>query len=109
MSRPIRHARSPLALALLALFWAGAARAENAPPDEARILAGPCAACHGPDGVSPAEIPSIAGQSREDLVAKLTAFRDAPPAGTTVMDRHMRGYDDAQIALLAAYFAGVEQ
>ncbi|MBJ2151388.1 c-type cytochrome [Paracoccus sp. IB05] len=75
---------------------------------EAQILAGPCASCHGPAGQSPGAIPSIAGLTEADLTAKLTAFRDSPPAGTTVMTRHMKGYDDGQIAALAKYFAEVE-
>lgn len=77
--------------------------------DEAQVLAAPCAACHGPDGISPAQIPSIAGKTQDELVQQLTAFRDAPPAGTTIMNRHMKGYDDAQIALLVQYFSKVGQ
>lgn len=75
---------------------------------EAQILAGPCASCHGPAGQSPGAIPSIAGLPEAELTAKLTAFRDNPPAGTTVMTRHMKGYDDGQIAALAKFFAEVE-
>ncbi len=96
--------RMTAALALCALLPAPLAHAA----DEAQVLAAPCAACHGPDGVSPGAIPSIAGKPRDELEAQLTAFRDDPPSGTTVMDRHMKGYDDAQIALLARYFAQVQ-
>lgn len=98
-----------LAIALaLSIGGPGAAFAQTT-VSEAQILAGPCAACHGPAGQSPGAIPSIAGLPEADLLAKLTAFRDAPPAGTTVMGRHMKGYDDAQIAALAAFFAEADQ
>lgn len=101
---------TPLSRALacaLALAAPGAGLAQAV--SEAQILAGPCAACHGPAGHSPGSIPSIAGLPEADLVEKLTAFRDAPPAGTTVMGRHMKGYDDAQIAALAKFFSEVSE
>lgn len=85
------------------------AHAAEAQVGEAQVLAAPCAACHGPDGVSPAQIPAIAGKPQEDLVRQLLAFRDAAPADTTIMNRLMKGYDDAQIELLAGYFATVVQ
>lgn len=78
--------------------------AETADP-AARVLAASCSACHGPDGVSPGSIPAISGLSQAELIEKLTSFRDAPPAGTTVMQRHMKGYDDAQIAAIARAIA----
>lgn len=71
------------------------------------ILAGPCTACHGPDGVSPGAIPSIAGRSMDELQALMLAYRADRVAGATVMPRLMRGYDPGQIAELARYFAGL--
>ena len=100
-----RSHRPPLLLPLLAAaLIPAAAFAETADP-AGQVLAGPCSACHGPDGVSPGSIPSISGLSEAELIEKLTAFRDAPPEGTTVMQRHAKGYDDAQIAAIARYIS----
>ena len=87
-------------------------QAGAAPPDDPDIavLAGPCASCHGPDGVSPGEIPSIAGRSAAELRERMLGFRDgASDAQATVMPRLMRGYSPAEIDQLAAYFAGLPQ
>lgn len=92
-------------LPVLALALLPAAAFAESPDLAAAALAAPCASCHGPDGTSPGAIPSLTGLSEERLIEKLTAFRDAPPPGTTVMTRHMKGYDDAQIAALARYFS----
>ncbi len=68
-----------------------------------------CAACHGSQGVSSAEIfPNLAGQQKNYIVAQLTAFRDH-----TRQDRdaktYMWGYaarlDPATIEDFAAYYA----
>lgn len=71
------------------------------------LLAAPCAGCHGPAGASvdPAT-PALAGRSAATLAERLTAFRD-DAAPSTVMGRIARGYDDRQIAALAAYFAAL--
>ncbi len=96
---PIRALAIALTLAL-----PGAALAQTL-VSEAQILAGPCASCHGPSGQSPGAIPGIAGLPEAELSEKLTAFRDNPPAGSTIMGRHMKGYSDDQIAALAKFFA----
>ena len=97
-----RHKMPPRRLLPAAAF-------ADAPDLADAVLAAPCASCHGPDGRSPGAIPSLSGLSEARLIEKLTAFRDAPPPGTTVMTRHMKGYDDAQIAALARYFSEVGQ
>ncbi|MFT3688798.1 c-type cytochrome [Paenirhodobacter sp.] len=71
---------------------------------DATVLAGPCAACHGPDGRSPGAIPSLAGQNEDDLRARMRAFRDGT-APATVMTRLMKGYSEDEIAALAHWFA----
>ncbi|MDO5706966.1 MAG: hypothetical protein Q4G49_18095 [Paracoccus sp. (in: a-proteobacteria)] len=95
-----------LALALCALL-PGAAAAQAVPDAAAaQMLAGPCANCHGPDGHSPGAIPSIAGLPADEAREKLLVFRDGS-APATVMTRLMKGYDEAQIGALAAWFAEV--
>ena len=69
-------------------------------------LAASCAACHGTQGKAVNGLPvvSLAGLSKDDIVAQMAAFK----AGTrpaTVMHQLSKGYSDAQIAMIAAYFA----
>ncbi len=75
-------------------------------PLAVRSLVGTCAQCHGTDGRAPADslLPSLAGQPAELLLSKLTAFKDRS-VSTTVMTQIARGYSDAQLRALAAYFA----
>ncbi|MCW5714734.1 MAG: c-type cytochrome [Bauldia sp.] len=88
----------------------GAVWAQNAPeaigPQEAAVLAAACFNCHGPEGVGQGPIPAIAGMPAEQLVAMLNAFKANEVPGATIMGRLARGYDDAEIAAIAAYFAG---
>ncbi|NLY28189.1 MAG: hypothetical protein GX049_11715 [Alcaligenaceae bacterium] len=73
------------------------------------VLAATCANCHGTDGRSPGSIPSIAGRPETILAAQLNAYRsDTPPAGTTIMNRLVKNFDDAQIEALARHFASIK-
>lgn len=71
-----------------------------------RSLAATCAACHGTDGraADGASVPGLAGQPREALETQLLAFK-AGTRPSTVMQQLAKGYSDAQIRQLAAYFA----
>jgi len=72
---------------------------------QGRNLAAPCAICHGTDGraVTNDVIP-LAGLPREHIATQMRAFRDGKrPA--TVMHQIAKGYNDAQIDSLAAWFA----
>lgn len=69
-------------------------------------LAATCAACHGTLGKATVGSPvvSLAGLSKDYIVAQMAAFKSgARPA--TVMHQLSKGYSDAQIASIAAYFA----
>jgi sulfide dehydrogenase cytochrome subunit len=100
---------NPRALATLAVAFAAAPFAASAQTQDAlyvKSLAATCANCHGTDGNTAAgsPLPTLAGMSRDNLVAQLKAFRSgARPA--TIMHQLSRGYSDAQIEQLAAYFA----
>jgi len=83
-----------------------AAQAQTAQELNTRALAATCANCHGTDGrpVTGSESARLAGQSREFIVEQMLAFRSGNrPA--TVMHQLAKGYSDAQIQALAAYFA----
>ena len=100
----------PLAAALAALLAAGAvgARAQTPADLRTRSLAATCTQCHGTDGRAlPGEtMVRLAGLPKERIATQMRAFRDGQrPA--TVMHQLAKGYTDAQIDALAAYFAAV--
>jgi cytochrome c553 len=98
----------PLALvAATALLAAGTcAQAQDAMALRARSLAASCAQCHGTDGHVPpgSAMPAIAGKPASYLIEQMTAFKSGARPGT-VMPQIAKGYSDAQIVALAAYFA----
>lgn len=90
-------------LATLALA-AGPAAAQD--PNLARNLAATCANCHGTNGhaVPNAGMPTLVGQTKESIIQRFKEYR----AGTrpaTVMHQIAKGYSDAQVELLADWFA----
>lgn len=94
-------------LILLALLGASAAQAQPTAVDlQRRTLAAACAQCHGTAGKSipGGVLPSLAGMPASYIEAQMKAFKNGSrPA--TVMHQLAKGYSDAQIADLAAYFA----
>ena len=96
-----------LAASLLGL--AGSAYAQADAGKEAlyvKSLAATCANCHGTNGraVEGSSVVSIAGLDKAYMIAQMKAFK----AGTrpaTIMHQLSKGYSDAQIELLATYFA----
>jgi cytochrome c553 len=89
-------------LAALALA-AMPATAQDSPA--ARSLAATCANCHGTDGRSVTqEVASLAGLPKDDIVAKMKAFRDGTRP-STVMHQIAKGYSDPQVELVADYFS----
>ena len=89
--------------ALLALPLTLSAVADETSPAN---LANACGGCHGTDGISPGPIPSINEISEEDMIALLTAFK-ADEAAVTIMNRISKGYTNAEITAIAAYFASI--
>ena len=74
--------------------------------DNARNNAAACAICHGTNG-RPAEgsaLPGLAGQSAGAIADKMKAFREGKREAT-LMHQIAKGYSDAEIAALAAWFA----
>jgi sulfide dehydrogenase cytochrome subunit len=92
------------AAALMLAAWPAAAQDSAALRQHA--LAATCANCHGTQGraVDGAAVPGLAGMPAAYLVEQLKAFK----AGTrpaTVMHQLAKGYSDAQVDQIAAYFA----
>jgi sulfide dehydrogenase cytochrome subunit len=90
-----------LASALLLAGWAGEgpAQAAEAPPG-----ASSCSGCHAPRQVADSVIPHIAGRSAADIANAMRRYRSgAWPS--SVMGRITKGFDDAQIDAIAAWFS----
>jgi sulfide dehydrogenase cytochrome subunit len=95
-----------LALCALAVPLLGQAQTAPAQSLYNRSLAATCANCHGTDGraVAGSSVLPLAGLDKSYLVEQMKAFKSgARPA--TVMHQISKGYSDAQIDILAGYFA----
>jgi cytochrome c553 len=70
-------------------------------------LAGACAACHGPDGISTGDqFPNLAAQKEAYLAAQLGAFRSGDRENA-LMNAVAASLSDAEIANLAGHFASL--
>lgn len=90
-----------LALTALAgaFLLAGAAEAAEPPPG-----ASSCTGCHAPMKVADSVIPRISGRKASDIATAMREYR----SGTwpsSVMGRIAKGFDDAQVDAIAAWFA----
>lgn len=95
------------ALALGLCAGAAAPLAAETAAGDLSVLVGTCVTCHGPDGRSSGTMPTIAGRPAEDLAAIMLNARDGGDDAGTVMPRLVRGYTEAQITALAAWFSEV--
>ena len=104
----MRTPRNVLALITTAVALAAAsqARAQDAASLRVRSLAAQCAQCHGTDGHAAPDsaMPSLAGMPRDALLAQLQAFK-AGTRPSTIMQQLAKGYSEAQLEQLAAWFA----
>jgi sulfide dehydrogenase cytochrome subunit len=88
---------------LLACGLANSAVLAQSPPATPLVAQG-CAGCHGQSGAGQGASPVIAGLSEDEFLKIWAAFR-ANERPATIMNRIARGYTDAEVAALAAYFA----
>jgi cytochrome c553 len=95
-------------LMLLMLLGATAVSALAQDTHAARNLAATCFTCHGTDGRSVGGVPpSLAGQDKNYLLQQMKDFQ-AGKRPATIMHQHAKGYTDAQLELIAGYFASVK-
>lgn len=67
-----------------------------------------CAACHGPEGISPTDIwPNLAGQKEGYLVKQLKAFRAGDRKEPTMLP-FVQSLTDEDIDNLAAYYSSLK-
>ena len=72
---------------------------------QAQKLAAPCAICHGTEGRAVTrDVVPLAGLPREHIASQMRAFRDGTRTAT-VMHQIAKGYTDAQIDAMAAWFS----
>ena len=95
----------PLFLISLFLF----ASPSFAEPMEKQIesLVFTCYTCHGTDGESPGDMPSLKGVSAEEIKEKLLAFRQ-DQNDPTIMNRIAKGYSEDEINRIADYLAALK-
>lgn len=71
-------------------------------------LSAQCAACHGPQGIpSMSGIPTIAGQSKADLLTALTAYKQGTSQGPKafIMKSQVSRFSLQQLDDLAEYYS----
>jgi cytochrome c553 len=74
---------------------------------DGRTMANTCAGCHGTNGVPAVSyIPPLAGLSEEEFTKAMVAYRNGTRTAT-IMNRVAPAFTDAEIAAMAAYFAGL--
>ncbi len=75
---------------------------------QVRGMASSCSACHGSQGVAQPGMDSLAGVPKDEFLKKMMDFKSgAKPA--TLMHQLSKGYSDAQIEQLAAYFSALKK
>lgn len=98
----ISRVLAAMACPVLIAAAAAAEPARTGPSVEA--LSFNCYTCHGPDGRSPAAMPSLQGKHADYLLRRLLEFKQGK-GHPTIMDRIARGYSDEELASIAAYIA----
>ena len=68
------------------------------------MLSASCEGCHGTNGRSPGTIPAISGRSADYLMKAFSGFKSGEREAT-VMGRHVKGYTDEELQLIADYLA----
>lgn len=89
-----------------ALILSVVASTAAAQSTDVRYIAANCANCHGTDGqaAAGAGLPGLAGLSVTYFTEQMNAFKTGKRQGT-IMHQLAKGYTDAEIAQMAAYFA----
>ena len=98
-------ASGPFFVAMGLMLMSGAACADDI--GTGRVKARPCAACHGPLGVSTMpDTPNLAAQPASYLTVQLKAYRDGSRKHD-IMGMMAKPLSDDDIAQLAAWFASI--
>ena len=90
-------------LCLSSLSFAG-----NYDPVKGEMLSLSCASCHGTDGKSTAITPSIAGMGKTTMYQTLLDYKNGKKTGT-MMQKHVKGFTDAELEQVSYYFSKVKR
>ena len=92
--------RKVVAAAIGCVSIAAAAAASAEPPAGAAA----CSGCHPSAAGGPSPVARLNGRDRAEIVKAMQDFRSGARAGT-VMDRIAKGFTDAEIQAIAAWYA----
>lgn len=81
-----------------------AANAQTPDSNLGRNLAASCAMCHGTDGRSAGISESLAGRPAKEITTTIKLFREGKKPAT-IMHQISKGYTDAEVEVIAAFFA----
>jgi len=76
----------------------------NAQMASAEVLVNTCYSCHGTDGKSVGDMPTVAGKTKSFIANKLKAFKSGK-ISSTVMMRITKGFSDSELDAIAGIMA----
>ena len=106
MNKRMKIRLATVLVASLAAFSGATASAQSKDQLYVASVAATCATCHGTLGnaTSGSAVVSLAGMPAANIILQMKAFKDGTrPA--TVMHQLSKGYSDAQVGMIANYFA----
>jgi cytochrome subunit of sulfide dehydrogenase len=106
MNKRLKIRLATVLVASLAAFAGATASAQSKDELYVASVSATCATCHGTLGKATDGSPvvSLAGMPAANIILQMKAFKDGSrPA--TVMHQLSKGYSDAQVAMIANYFA----
>lgn len=77
-------------------------------PVQGEMLSLSCASCHGTDGKSQTITPYIAGMSKTIMYQTLLDYKNGKKTGT-MMQKHVKGFTDAELEQVSYYFSKIER
>ena len=95
-----------LAVILLSLYSFSSAVEYDAV--QGQMLSLSCASCHGTDGKSTAITPSIAGMGKTTMYQTLLDYKYGKKEGT-MMQKHVKGFTDAELEQISYFFSKVKR
>jgi cytochrome c553 len=69
------------------------------------VGASACSGCHPPSSSAVTSVPALAGRDAQEIVTQMLAFRSGQREAT-VMGRIAKGYSEAEIEAIAAWYQG---
>lgn len=77
-------------------------------PVRGEMLSLSCASCHGTEGKSATITPFIAGMGKAYMYKTLLDYKYGRKTGT-MMQKHVKGFSDAELEQIALYFSKVKR